>query len=61
MQLSPQERFGGSMVWYSATSVGEIVRASAYSTTSSSFVAQSRTPSEGRSCGFFTSRSSDST
>jgi hypothetical protein len=37
------------------------VRASAYSTTSSSLVAQSSTPIEGRSCGFFTSRSSAST
>ena len=41
--------------------LGEAVRASAYSTTSSSFVAQSRTPIDGRSCGFFTSRSRAST
>jgi hypothetical protein len=33
--------------------MGEVVRASAYSTTSSSFVAQSSTPIEGRSWGFF--------
>jgi len=34
------------MVWHSATSVGEAARASAYSTTSSSFVVKSRAPME---------------
>ena len=41
---------------YSAMRAGETERASAYSTTSVSFVAQSRTPMDGRSCGLRTSR-----
>lgn len=50
----------GNFVAYSAMAAGDVVRAKAYSTTSTSLPLQSMLPILGFSCGLLTSRSSAS-